>query len=96
VGKRVVVVVLVVVVASLALGLAYVGGRLDGSQALPGPNPGQRLVSSGVQSVTICEEHHFRVLDRLTMRMPGVGVGVWGPVEKGGCTTWYHYAEGEE
>ena len=80
-----------VVVALAVVGLWTYYGVGAGS-----PQPSQQLVSSGVQSVTICEKHHFRVLDRLTMRMPGADVGVWGPAKKGGCTTWYHYAEGEE
>ena len=86
--KSVAVVALVVVVASLA----YVAGRFD----WPHSWPEQRLVSSGVQSVTICEKHDGRIFEHLADRMPGVDVGLWGPVTRGDCTTWYHYAEGGE
>jgi hypothetical protein len=60
------------------------------------PQPERALVQSGVQSVTICDEHHARIFDRLSWKIPGVDVGLWGPKKKSGCHVWYHYAEGEE
>jgi hypothetical protein len=49
------------------------------------------LVHSGVQSVTICDEHHVRIFDRIAEKIPGSDEGVWGPEREGGCHTWYHY-----
>jgi hypothetical protein len=73
------------VVALVAL--VVVGLLAYHSVGIGWPQPGQQLVQTGVQSVTICEEHDFPVLDRLTRKMPGEGVGLWGPAKKGGCTT---------
>jgi hypothetical protein len=52
---------------------------------------GGKLVHSGVQSVTICDEHHVRIFDRIAEKIPGSDEGVWGPKREGGCHTWYHY-----
>jgi len=82
--KNVAVVAFVIVVALLA----YVAGRFD----WPYRWSEQQLVSSGVQSVTICG-HDARAFN--LMGIPGTDVGLWGPVKRGDCTTWYHYAEEE-
>lgn len=79
--------------------MAYVAGWRT-SFAAPGESAaeasGRQLVSSGVQSITICDKHHARVMDHLAMRIPGVDAGVWGPKKRGNCHVWYHYADSEE
>jgi hypothetical protein len=70
--------------------MAYIVGG-----GLGGPQPQRELVQHGVQLVTICDEHHARILDRLSWKIPGVNEGVWGPERKGHCHVWYHYAGSE-
>ena len=77
------------VVALAVVGLGTYYGVGTGS-----PEPGRQLVSSGVQSVTICGEHQARAFN--LMGIPGTDVGLWEWEKKGGCYVWYHYAEGEE
>ena len=71
--------------AVLALELA---GCQDSSATSQG---GGKLVQSGVQSVTICSEHHARIFNRMSEKIPGIDEGVWGPEREGDCHTWYHY-----
>ena len=58
--------------AVLALELA---GCQDSSATSQG---GGKLVQSGVQSVTICSEHHARIFNRMSEKIPGIDEGVWG------------------
>jgi|SRR5215207_4483777 len=77
------------VMASFAV-LAVLVAGLVGCQERTSQGGG-KLVQSGVQSVTICDEHHARIFDRMAGKIFSIDEGVWGPEREGGCHTWYHY-----
>jgi hypothetical protein len=83
-------------VAGAAIALVVVGLWAYAVVGLGEPQAGRELVHTSVQSVTICDEHDSRIMDRLSWKIPGVDEGVWGPEKKSGCHVWYHYADSGE
>jgi hypothetical protein len=90
----------VLVAASLVLATLGWGYR---ALAAPGPSAEDRLVTKGVQQVTICggQRESDEIWYKLTEEVPGAKGGTWGTdrgtwglQKDGDCKVWYHYTPG--
>ena len=87
------------VLVAASLMLATLGW---GYRALAAPGEEDRLVTEGVQQITICggSRESEEIWYKLTEEVPGASGtwgtnrGTWGFQKDGDCKVWYHYAPG--